>query len=30
MLSNSESKGGSLKDVHEEYAKYILGKLDLC
>ena len=26
MLSNSKSKGGSLKDVHVEYAKYILGK----
>ena len=30
ILSNSESNGGSLKDVHEEYAKYILGRLDLC
>ena len=26
MFSNSKSKGGSLKDVHVEYAKYILGK----
>ena len=25
-LSNSKSKDGSLKDVHAEYTKYILGK----
>ena len=25
-VSNSKSKDGSLKDVHAEYAKYILGK----
>ena len=25
MLSNSKSKDGSLKDVHAEYGKYILG-----
>ena len=29
MLSNSESKGGSLKDVHKEYANYVLRKWDL-
>ena len=29
MLSNSKSKGGSLNDVHAEYAKYILGKWSL-
>ena len=26
MVSNSKSKDGFLKDVHAEYAKYILGK----
>ena len=26
MVLNSKSKDGSLKDVHAEYAKYILGK----
>ena len=26
MVSNSKSKDGYLKDVHAEYAKYILGK----
>ena len=26
MVSNSTSKDGSLKNVHAEYAKYILGK----
>ena len=25
MLSNSKSKDGSLKNVHAEHAKYILG-----
>ena len=29
MVSNSKSKDGSLKDVHAEYAKYILGKQGL-
>ena len=29
MLLNSKSKGGSLKDFHIGYAKYILNKLGL-
>ena len=29
MLYNSKSKGRSLKDVHAESAKYILGKCGL-
>ena len=29
MVSNSKSKDGSLKDVHADYAKYILGKYGL-
>ena len=29
MVLNSKSKDGSLKDVHAEYAKYILGKQGL-
>ena len=29
MVPNSKSKDGSLKDVHAEYAKYILSKSGL-
>ena len=29
ILSNSKSKGGSLKDVHVEYAKYIYDNIKI-